>query len=74
MEELFTGTFGTFLLFAAVIWGVLLFFSPFFWYGTNMRAREAAKHLERLVQLKEHEMKTAAEFRKKLAEGEAQDN
>ena len=31
------------------IWAVLMFFAPFFWYGTNNRTREISKKMDELI-------------------------
>ncbi len=32
-----------------IIWTVLMFFSPFFWYGTNKRTREISQKMDELI-------------------------
>ena len=34
-----------------IVWSVLMFFSPFFWYGTNKRTKEISQKMDELISL-----------------------
>jgi len=45
-EELLSGGFGIVIILFLFVMGVLIFFMPFFIYGTNKRTRETSEKLD----------------------------
>lgn len=43
---LFAGPLGFVILLLMFIWGILMFFAPFFWYGTWYQTKRLNKNLE----------------------------
>jgi hypothetical protein len=44
----------------ALIYAVLMFLAPFFWYGTNKRTRETSEKLSRIIELLEQQQRRDA--------------
>ena len=61
LETLFPGTLGLVLAIIVFIWGVLMLFAPFFWYGTNNRTRETSEKLDTLIKLQKETLKALRE-------------
>ena len=58
LQMLLHGPLGTVIIVLGVLWSILMFFAPFFWFGTNSRTKEIANRLketneklDRLVEL-----------------------
>ena len=50
-EELLSGSFGIVIILFLFVMGVLIFFMPFFIYGTNKRTRETSEKLDETNEL-----------------------
>ena len=48
-SQYLSGPFGIVIGIIVFIWAVLMFFAPFFWYGTNSRTREISKKMDELI-------------------------
>jgi len=48
-SQYLSGPLGIVISIIVFIWGVLMFFAPFFWYGTNNRTREISKKMDELI-------------------------
>lgn len=48
-DEIIAGPLGIVLALLIIIWCVLMFFAPFFWYGTSRRAKEISEKLDILI-------------------------
>lgn len=51
--DLMAGPLGIFISIFILIWGILMFFAPFFWYGTNKRTRELSEKMDSLIEIQE---------------------
>lgn len=51
-DNLLAGPIGLILGILLIIWSILMFFAPFFWYGTSKRAKEISDKLDTLIQLR----------------------
>ena len=45
-NELLAGPLGIFGILLVILWAILMFFAPFFWYGTWKQAKEINRKLE----------------------------
>lgn len=52
-EQYLTGWLGVVLMVFGAIWALLMFFAPFFWYGTNKRTRELSEKMDALIEIQE---------------------
>ena len=52
LDDLLVGPLGVILGILLIIWAVLMFFAPFFWYGTSMRAKEISQKLDTLIAIR----------------------
>ena len=50
-EELLSGSFGIVIILFLFVMGALIFFMPFFIYGTNKRTRETSEKLDKTNKL-----------------------
>lgn len=48
-SNMFSGPIGLIIGLLLFIWAVLMFFAPFFWYGTNNRTREISEKMDKLI-------------------------
>ena len=48
-SQYLSGPLGIEISIIVFLWGVLMFFAPFFWYGTNNRTREISKKMDELI-------------------------
>lgn len=51
--QLMAGPIGIIIAIVGIIWGVLMLFAPFFWYGTNRRTREISKKMDTLIEIQQ---------------------
>ncbi|MFV8817138.1 hypothetical protein [Haliea sp. E17] len=51
VDSLMAGPVGVMIGFFLLIWAILMFFSPFFWYGTNRRTKEISQKMDKLIEL-----------------------
>lgn len=49
LDQILAGPIGIVLGILFIIWAVLMFFAPFFWYGTSRRAKEISEKLDKLI-------------------------
>ena len=49
LDQILAGPIGIVLGFLLIVWAVLMFFAPFFWYGTSKRAKEISQKLDKLI-------------------------
>ena len=49
IDQILAGPIGIVLGFLLIVWAVLMFFAPFFWYGTSKRAKEISQKLDKLI-------------------------
>ena len=52
LDDLLVGPIGVILGILLIIWSVLMFFAPFFWYGTSKRAKEISEKLDTLIAIR----------------------
>ena len=52
LDKILAGPIGLVLGVLLIIWAVLMFFAPFFWYGTSKRAKEISDKLDTLIELR----------------------
>lgn len=48
-DDILAGPIGLILGILLIIWGILMFFAPFFWYGTWKRAKEISDKFDTLI-------------------------
>jgi len=51
MDDVLAGTTGLVVILIVIMWAVLSILAPFFWYGTNVRAREISEKMDELVKI-----------------------
>ena len=52
LDKILAGPLGLVLGILLIIWAVLMFFAPFFWYGTSKRAKEISEKLDTLIAIR----------------------
>ena len=52
IDKILAGPIGLVLGILLIIWAILMFFAPFFWYGTSKRAKEISDKLDTLIELR----------------------
>jgi len=77
--EFFGGWAGGIVVVFLLLWAMLNFLAPFFWYGTNKRAREISEKMDELIQLQtelvqsRRSQESAAALRRRIAQKTAGD-
>jgi hypothetical protein len=49
LDQLLAGPIGIVLGILLIVWAILMFFAPFFWYGTWKRAKEISQKFDLLI-------------------------
>lgn len=51
LDQLLAGPLGLLVLLLVVVWAILMFFAPFFWYGTWKQTKEINKKFDSVTKL-----------------------